>query len=164
MMNLNSIVCWLGFNGPILVIIITMYFLWERPPYFYLYIIGIFFNVGMNHILKQLIQQPRPDCHLQYLENTSLYEAPGEQYGMPSGHSQQVIYALMYLLILEYNWQALTVVSIFTAITILQRTMCYKHTVKQVLVGSILGAGVAWIFIYCKKAMLCNNTMSNKVL
>lgn len=165
MMNIiSSTFCWLGFNGPILVILITMYFLWERPPYFYLYIIGVFFNVGLNHILKQIIQQPRPANHLQYLENKSLYETPGEQYGMPSGHSQQVIYALMFLVMLEYDWSALISVFVFAVATIAQRLYYYKHTIGQILVGSILGACVAWILIYCKKSLLCNVSTSQKIL
>jgi membrane-associated phospholipid phosphatase len=153
----------IGFNGPIIVIVISLFVLWNRPSYWILYIFGLILNIGLNTFLKQWIKQPRPDGHIQYLDHPTLYDTPGQNYGMPSGHAELVIYTLTFLFVLGYDWTIIIGVAFFAAITVIQRFVDLKHTAEQLLVGSFVGGVLAWGLIYCKKILLRGKS-NNKII
>jgi hypothetical protein len=153
---------YVGFNGPIIIIVISLFVLWNRPPFFILYILGLIINIGLNTFLKLWIKQPRPDGHLRYLDHPTLYDTHGQEYGMPSGHAQLVIYSLTFLFVLGYDWNILLSVAFFTTITVIQRFVYLKHTAEQLLVGSFIGGILAWCIIYCKKTL--DKTTTNKII
>lgn len=154
MIDFLHVMRFIGFNGPTFIILISLYFLSNRPSYFLLFITGVLINIGSNNFLKKWIKQPRPDGYLQYIENPSIYKLQGEEYGMPSGHAQLVSYSLLYLLLLGYNMFTIAIVSLFAGITIIQRVLDKKHTPEQILVGIIVGGLISWVLIYCKKVYL----------
>jgi len=141
----------LGFYGPILIIMTCLYFLWNRPPYWFLYIVGLLFNIGLNTFLKLWIKEPRPNGYLQHVETPDAYTSLGQEYGMPSGHAQMVIYSLVFVVLLGYDWTVLATVASLSAITIIQRFLDHKHTSSQLLVGGLVGSGLAWVLVYCMK-------------
>ena len=49
-----------GEFGPIILIFISWYLLWNSHNLFFYYNVGIFINAVLNLILKGIIQQPRP--------------------------------------------------------------------------------------------------------
>lgn len=153
-MNIITIARQIAFNGPIITTIFSMYHLWDRPAYCLLYIFGVILNLGTNTFLKQWIKQPRPDGYLHNIENAEVYAAKGQEYGMPSGHAQMVIYTLTYLILLGYDRTVILVVSLFSGATIIQRYLDNKHTPEQLIVGSVVGGALAWVLVYCKKLNL----------
>ena len=50
----------LGTYGPIILIILSWYLLWDNKNLFFYYTVGVFTNAIFNLILKGIIQQPRP--------------------------------------------------------------------------------------------------------
>lgn len=162
MLEFTHAVRYIGFNGPLIVIVLCLFVLWNRPPFWILYVLGVILNIGLNTFLKQWIKQPRPDGHLRYLDHPTLYDTPGQEYGMPSGHAQLVIYSLTFLFILGYDWGILLGVAFFSGITVIQRFIDLKHTAEQLLVGSFVGGILAWGLIQCKKIL--GHTTNNKII
>ena len=55
-----SILNHLGSHGPFILIILSIYLLWDHKILLFYYVIGIFVNMILNIILKGIIQEPRP--------------------------------------------------------------------------------------------------------
>lgn len=55
-----SILYEFGEYGPVILIFISWYLLWNNHNLFFYYNVGIFVNAVLNLILKGIIQEPRP--------------------------------------------------------------------------------------------------------
>ena len=55
-----SILYEFGAYGPILLIILSWYLLWDNKNLLFYYTVGIFASAVLNLILKGIIQEPRP--------------------------------------------------------------------------------------------------------
>lgn len=105
-----------------------------------LYFIGLFFSQVLNFFLKEWIKEPRPN------PNSGYYD-----YGMPSNHSQTAFYSIGCLFAVYYykNKETtikkdekilITTILITIALAIVWGRVYYQyHTLKQVLIGSIIG-------------------------
>ena len=94
-------------------------------------------NYALNEILKRLIQQPRPE-DIAYINTWDSAPNIG-LYGMPSGHAQQVVSETTFIAI-AFKDPLNTVVSLSIAlVTIYQRYIYQKHTVMQLIAGSVVG-------------------------
>ena len=60
-------------------------------------------------------------------------------YGMPSGHAQSVSYSLMYLYLVQGSGYMALLNIIILGLTLFQRWNYRKHTIIQLLVGTIVG-------------------------
>jgi membrane-associated phospholipid phosphatase len=91
--------------GPFFLIILSWMVLWNKNSLFFYYTIGIFINTLINLILKGIIKQPRPldDPRKFNLALTHgkrfLYQngIPYDIFGMPSGHSQSVMFSTAFM-------------------------------------------------------------------
>lgn len=143
----------LGIYGPNILIILSMYLLWNHENLFFYYIIGIIVDLILNLLLKGFIQQPRPNFNSKefnlILKNNKrfLYKdgIPYDVFGMPSGHASSCIFStfFVFLALRKTNW--LYVYLLISAITISQRVVYEHHTIFQVIVGTFVGALLAYL-------------------
>ena len=150
---INNIFYDLGYYGPNILILLSIYLLWNHNNLFFYYSIGIIIDSIINTILKGIIQEPRPNIISKEfslaLKNNKRYlykdGLPFDVFGMPSGHASSVIFStvFVYLALKKTKW--LYVYLIISAIIISQRVVYQYHTVSQVIVGSFTGALIAYI-------------------
>lgn len=142
----------LGQNGPNILILLSMYLLWDHSNLFFFYVICIICDVILNIVLKTIIQQPRPCFDSKQvqlaLKNNKRYVfkdgLPYDLFGMPSGHTSSSLFStiFVYLALRQTNW--LYIYLIMDAIIMWQRVTCNHHTIAQVIVGAFVGAGLAY--------------------
>lgn len=102
-----------------------------------IYALGVLINAEINYILKNTIQEKRP-------EKEEFKNEPKIMYGMPSGHAQACFYSATFIwLIIENNY--LHIFYFFCCVyTIILSLQNETHTQLQMAVGSIAGSSVAW--------------------
>ncbi len=146
----------IGSFGPLILIFLSMHLLWDNSNLFFYYIIGVFFNAILNLVLKGLIQQPRPSEDLKTF-NLALNHGkrfifkngiPHDIFGMPSGHTQSMIFStvFIYLSLRKKNW--LYIYILLSLLTMTQRVVYNQHTIFQVFVGAIVGAGFGYMVYF----------------
>ena len=146
--TLENIFKQIGFLGPYLLFIYSLYVLRFKTNYLTVYCIGYVINIVLNSILKGIIKHPRPSVNkeiLNILENADKY-VPFNNYGMPSGHAQISFFTVAYLYMVTKNKKILIFTSILSLITLAQRVYTQKHSIMQVLVGSLVGFFMGFLF------------------
>lgn len=92
-------------------------------------------NELFNRFLKTVIREERPS-ELISDKTDSAY------YGMPSGHSQHVFFSAMYLQLQGIEYREF--IWLVALITMYERVANNKHTIRQVIVGALIGLGVGY--------------------
>ena len=140
----------IGYFGPQILFLVTIFFIRAKPTFLFWYIIGYLLNIGINIVLKLWIQEPRPseDRALFHISLTHGKRIGFDQYGMPSGHAQQVFYSTLFVTLLLKNYWITIVYSLISVCTAIQRVQYKNHTISQVIWGSIVGAIVGTVFYY----------------
>ena len=145
-----------GSFGPIILIFLSMYLLWNKNNLFFYYTVGVFIDNILNLILKGLFLQPRPnidqksfDLALKHGKRFIFKDGiPYDLFGMPSGHSQSSFFSTIFIyLALRKNNIAYTYLAI-SLLTMTQRVISNQHTIPQVCAGAILGCGTGYLFYY----------------
>jgi len=145
-----------GNYGPIILNFISMYLLWNKNNLFFYYTIGLFCDIILNLILKGIIQQPRPTDDPKTL-NLALTHGkhflfnngiPYDIFGMPSGHSQNVLFSTVFVFLSLRRKNILYVYLFISLLIISQRVVYNYHTLLQVIVGSIIGALFGYFVYY----------------
>lgn len=98
-------------------------------------------------MLKGLIQDRRPSIDSKtfqlMMKNKERYISkhgvPYDIFGMPSGHSQSVLFSTMFIYLCLRDFKVFLVYAIVSLITLTQRVLCMHHTFMQVVVGSFIG-------------------------
>lgn len=141
---MNQFLSVLGFWGPYLLIISTSFAL-IIYDYEYLKIYLFFSVVGtiLNSILKSIIRQPRPK-NQRHLYNFEHNQTHGQEFGMPSGHAQNVFYSLFTVLFKIPNIYFMLSTLLVACNTCWQRWVYRNHTIFQIIMGSITG-----IIVFC---------------
>jgi len=152
-MNLiKDILDYIGYMGPIITSIITGISLFENPPYLFIFIFGSLLNYSLIGVLKLSIKQPRPSNPINYIDDNQIKGA--NSYGMPSGHAQIVSFAITILYLTRGNI-SLVLFSLFIYfLTIYQRWSFRRHTIEQLIVGSIFGSSLGYILFWITKKYL----------
>ncbi len=138
--DMKSIVDMIGFFGPILLFFTTCIRLFYTPRYLWTYLLVFSTSAGLNHRLKDWIREKRPDGGVSIIGEDYTNH---HHYGMPSSHAQSVFSTLTYsfLALRSVGW-LLFDLSI-AALTLIQRFSYRQHSLKQLFVGSVIGAGFA---------------------
>lgn len=145
----------IGAYGPIILIFISWYLLWDNNNLFFYYTIGVFVNSIINLILKGIIQQPRPILDSKNIKLASTHTKeqfyatgiPFDIFGMPSGHAQSTLFSTIYIY-LSLKHTNITYFYLFiTLLTFYQRISSNYHSVLQIIVGSIVGSCFGY-FVY----------------
>jgi membrane-associated phospholipid phosphatase len=132
----------IGFYGPILLCSAHMYVLRRRFFYLFSYLFFFCVNLGFNTLLKTIIREPRPETQTNYNfvdELTTTKSAYGQQYGMPSGHTQTLFYSISFAFLATKSVPLLISSLGLAIITIIQRLKYKKHTVAQLGMGAVFG-------------------------
>ena len=133
---------YIGYNSAVILVIFTGYVLKNQLPYLIGYFSFFAFNILINKLIKNFIQQPRPKNPIHYSDNEIYTNA--EQYGMPSGHVQLAVFSVMYLYMVKRNilWAFMGI--FLCAITFYQRWKYRRHTVEQLIAGGIIGTLIGY--------------------
>ena len=153
---LKDLFYYFGAMGPIILYIISLNVLWDKPNLFFYYNVGAFSNIILNLILKGLIKQPRPSEDVQQfniaLKNGTRFlfrnGIPHDIFGMPSGHSQSAFFSMIFLFLSIKKGRVLYVSLFICLITMAQRVAYNYHTLLQVICGAIVGACFGYFVYY----------------
>ena len=104
----NSILCKIGNWGPLILFGTSVYLLSDKGNMLYYYIVGLILNTIFNVFLKVTIQQPRPSIDsdrfnllLKNYNDTLFKHGIPDIFGMPSGHTQSIVFSTMYVFFLS---------------------------------------------------------------
>jgi membrane-associated phospholipid phosphatase len=137
----------LGYFGPQLLFFLTLYLLYSKKTYLFVYIAAVFFSSILNFIIKAIVKQPRPKEDLDVF-NPEKKHSPriaSDIYGMPSGHSQHVFLSTAYIYLVFRNINLTLCYFVFSLLTLVQRVRYRNHTFKQVIVGGFIGTFLAYV-------------------
>jgi len=126
------------FSPSIVFVIIIVYFLYYQKffwlcVYVFLYIIN-YFSIK---ILQKLWKSPRPINGEQFMKNEF---HNSEAYGMPSGHTQTILFSLVFFFMITRSIYWLILMLFIAVCTISQRLIYRKHTLLQIIIGGLIGS------------------------
>jgi len=136
---------WFGYNGPYILLLLSIILLAGRFNAFLLgYIIFSFINKQLNDILKMHFKQSRPSG--QIYNNIDNDKFVGSQlFGMPSGHAQSISFSIMYLYFVTKSIHIFLLMGFIWGLTVLQRHKYKRHSIEQLGAGTIVGGSFAYI-------------------
>jgi membrane-associated phospholipid phosphatase len=160
----------LGSYGPIILILLSMFILWDSHNLFFYYIVGLFVNTILNLLIKAIIQQPRPS---EYTENFHLALTHGKRFlfndgipfnifGMPSGHAQASFFSVVFVFLSTKQYNLLYFYTLFSLLIIIQRVYFNYHTILQVMVGAIVGSVFAYFVYYLAREKIKGHITEKK--
>jgi len=144
----------LGFFGELILFLIVSINLYKNVPYLVVYYVGFVINTLLNQSLKTMIKSPRPVGFIKFLADEKVMKG-SNSYGLPSGHTQNVFYSLIYLYLTGvgiYPWLGIGV--IISMITIIERWEYHNHTLTQLLAGSVVGGFFAYLITTLRNELL----------
>lgn len=130
----------IGFFSEIIMPIMVVFLLYSKWFSISIFFIGYIINALFNIVLKRFIRDKRPLKPIPFLADEKFQKSGAQYYGMPSGHSQNVFYCIAYLFYSipkQIDWVLLSF--IIGLLTIWERYVFHNHTIRQLVVGSILG-------------------------
>lgn len=139
--------------GNKILFLLSIVFLSYKKTYLVFYVIGAVLNYILNCILKLVFKQPRPDenmklFRLEMNQRETIDWREHQRFGMPSGHSQETVFSLIYVMMVLQNTKITALFLIITLFTMFQRIYTNKHTFLQVLVGGTIGLCIGYLFYY----------------
>ena len=131
----------IGYLGPQILLIISIFVLYLKQNYLFYYIIGLLLNSIINFILKTIIQQPRPseDLNIFNIAKTHGKRYGFDYYGMPSGHAQSAFFSTIFVYLVLKNTYLTSFYLLISLMTLFQRVKYKNHTTMQVIFGSFFG-------------------------
>ena len=149
----------IGFSAPGILFFTTIFLLRNKMNYMKYFIGGYFLTSILNTLLKYILKEPRPsnDWELFKIGITHKKRFGYERYGMPSGHAQHCGYVLVFVTLVLNNPWITGIYSIFTLICMYQRYLYENHTIKQVVVGLLIGLGTGYLLYEVATKKLIGN-------
>jgi membrane-associated phospholipid phosphatase len=155
---------YIGFMGPFILILFSIFLLINKPFFLYFYIGGTIINIIINFILKVLFKDPRPN------ENKELFELvlnngktlDINKYGMPSGHVQCVAFSCIYIYLVLDNIYVLWFYLFVSILTAFQRYKYNMHTLFQILIGFMVGLIIGYFFFRSAQNRIKGDVCSKK--
>ena len=162
----------IGFFSELIITIIVVFLLHSHVYILMFYLIGFVFSVYLNRWMKGQVKDPRPDHPIKFLASESFTKAkPSDNfYGMPSGHSQQILYSIVYLYgtlrevckfsvpsvpcTFEDSWIWIWICVAIGCFMILERWLFRNHTVSHLLVGAVVGVLYGLFILGLQRATL----------
>jgi membrane-associated phospholipid phosphatase len=142
------IIDFLGYFGPVILFVLSLFILYPTKTYLFIYVVGFILNILVNNILKKIIKQPRPDGDLDIFNPSKKHNYnhnPIQVYGMPSGHAQMVLFSTTYVYLVLKNMYVTLFYLLLSINTLVQRIRYKNHTFMQIIVGSIVGVVVSYL-------------------
>jgi membrane-associated phospholipid phosphatase len=168
--NFLKLLSIIGQNGPIILFALSVFLLRNKCNLLFYYITFYVIGLILNIILKGIIQQPRPsidkktfDLMIKNKERyISKYGVPYDIYGMPSGHSQSVLFSTIFIYFAFHNIKLTIIYLLFSIITVFQRVIENHHTVLQVIVGSMIGLIIGYVSYEMAKIKMAGKLTNKK--
>jgi len=160
---ISQIIYFIGQNGPFLLFVFAILFLWTRKNMLFYYLIGIFINSILNLVLKGIFQQPRPGEYKKQFDamikhgKTIVFKDTGipfDIFGMPSGHVQSCLFSTVFVFLTLKRMDVLFLFALITLVTLYQRVNYNYHTFFQTVVGGFCGAAFAAMVFYLSREKL----------
>jgi len=153
-----------GAYGPIILILLSWYLLWDNKNLFFYYTVGIFANAVLNLIIKGIIQEPRPmfDTKKVRLLKTHgkeyFYQSgiPFDIFGMPSGHAQASLFSIIFMYLSLKQTNILYIYIPLTLLTCYQRVKFDYHSISQIIVGGIVGTAFGYFVFQLAREKIKN--------
>jgi membrane-associated phospholipid phosphatase len=142
-----TILDFIGFNGPFVLSGIACILMYKKVVVLLTYFIFLGLSLFLSKIAKQLIKEPRPDQPLAYFVNESHLYSNEESYGMPSAHATLAAFSVIYFYLFLGKWTdpVFIVSMIIYGLTLYQRWKYRRHTILQLIAGTVLGLTVGVI-------------------
>lgn len=136
---MEKIIDRIGFYGPTINFIIGFISLLKQPKYLSGYLVFTSMNYILNGILKMTFKEARPSGRILLYEGEDELYKNASEYGMPSGHAQSVFFALTYVYLVKHSLYTFILELSVALLTCYQRWKYRRHTISQILVGTLLG-------------------------
>jgi membrane-associated phospholipid phosphatase len=147
----------IGYYGPQILFASSIFLLYKKSNYLFVYIIGFILDTFLNFLIKGIVKQPRPkgDYNIfKPLQHHGL-RFSSDIYGMPSGHSQHVFYSTIFIYLVLKNTNITFIYILISILTLIQRVKYQNHFIKQVIVGGLIGACLAYyMYMYADKKIV----------
>lgn len=160
----------IGYNGPFFIVCLVFLRLFLLKKFFHsiIFILGVFFKLFIDINLKGVFKDPRPTNPIDMVlpswswffdgkltTDKSLYQG-NIKYGFPSGHAMGVLYGTSFLYFIQGGFSKflgsnpennfwLWLCLFISAITLVQRYKYRRHTIEQLIAGSLFGILLGWI-------------------
>jgi hypothetical protein len=146
-MKLHLLIDYIGIYAPIILFILSVFFLRNMPKYLSFFVVGFMFNNILNIILKLFIKEPRPTTDQKAIEIGVVNGAriSFDKFGMPSGHAQNCGYCLTFIIMTLNNPFITTLYLVVSVISLFQRYLYNNHTILQLIIGLIVGTLFAYL-------------------
>jgi membrane-associated phospholipid phosphatase len=133
----------IGYFGEQIAFFVTLFLIFPTYPHIYTYafVAITLINKAINEFLKARIQDPRPTDSQKFLVSEKFTHR--KTYGMPSGHTQGVGFALTYAYLLTH--EHLAEFAVFAGCVLYERYIFKNHTLLQLIAGLITGAILAFL-------------------
>ena len=136
----NIYLDWIGYLGPLITMLLNISALWFQTPYLLGYIAFLVMNSMVNKAIKNIVKEPRPTNQVD-IETMHIFNLGGikDIYGMPSGHAQSIAFSMSYLYFIQKDLYTVLLYTSILGLTVFQRWNYKKHTIKQLIVGTVIG-------------------------
>lgn len=141
----------IGFYGAWIQGIVNISQLITQKYYLIGYLVFAYINVFTNKWLKIHYKEPRPSNTEESgipikIRDPDIFGMPtADIYGFPSGHAQQIVYSVFYLYFVKRSPLFLFAGLFLTGLTVYQRWKFKRHSIKQLVYGSLIGAFMGYI-------------------
>jgi len=129
----------LGYFGDTIAFFITSLTILNRPLFFIFYILFAYLNLLLNKFLTNQIKQKNPKNPIKFLASDTFSK---HRYGMPSIHSQNMFFSIMYCFLVTKQLVLLLIIGL---IVIYERYVFRDHTMKQLIYGALLGSIIGYL-------------------
>lgn len=156
-----------GENGPFILFSSSIFLLWNKEKLLFYHIAGSCLNLILNVILKLWFKHPRPTDDKQKFElamkqsNLNLFFNHYDVFGMPSGHSQSVLFSCVFLFMSNPTFVVRMFYIMIVLITMCQRVQYEHHNLLQVLAGGLVG-GLFALFMFQMSQMNISGLLREK--
>jgi membrane-associated phospholipid phosphatase len=156
-MNPLYILDLIGYYGPQILFGSSIFLLYKKSNYLFVYIIGFILDTILNFLIKGIVKQPRPKGDYNIFKPLE-QQSPrilSDMYGMPSGHSQHVFYSTVFIHFVLKNTNITLLYLFISLLTLYQRVKYKNHYIIQVIVGGLIGAFLAYyMYMYADKKIV----------
>jgi membrane-associated phospholipid phosphatase len=73
---------------------------------------------------------------------------------MPSGHAQQILFTLVFLLLVRPSWIVFWICLTIGLFGLIERYVNRRHTLEQLFVGGVIGVAFAMVSVFVIRKML----------
>ena len=142
--------------GPFFLIILSWFLLWNKNTLFFYYTVGLFLDTILNLVLKGIFKHPRPSEDPQKFNLAITHGKrflfkdgmPYDIFGMPSGHSQSVLFSTVFMYFALKDKKMIYIYAIISLLTMFQRIYSYNHTLFQAIIGAFIGSIVGYLMFF----------------